>query len=222
MKKILLSAALLYVAVSCKQAQMLSIETLNSVEVAPASRVTAYYEIDTLHSSIFWSGFKPGLDHVGTIGLSHGVVQLDQNRVVGGLFTIDMNTIAVEDLSPDRAAKLSSHLKDSDFFEVDKYPTSTFELVEVSYGGSGPYPYTVLGNLTIKGITRAVSFGFDCIGRDSMMFVTTEPINLDRTKWNIIYKSTNFVKGLKDNFIYDNMQLRVTALFDLHAKKEEL
>lgn len=48
-----------------------------------------------------------------------------------------------------------------------------------------------------------------------MLFAVSEPININRTEWGITYKSTKFIDGLKDNFINDNMEIQVIAVFDL-------
>lgn len=220
MKKLLLLFALISTLASCKSEQMDSLEVFEAVSITAPDTVSSRYELAAALSSLSWRGFKPGSDQIGLVEISQGAVWLDGDKVVGGRFVVDMNTISVERLAPERATKLAEHLKNSDFFETEIYPVSIFEVAELGSTGVGAYPFYVVGNLTIKDITHAVRIGFDCIAKDSLVFVTTEAINLDRTKWNITYKSTNFVKGLKDNFIYDNMQLRLTALFALRPGED--
>lgn len=64
--------------------------------------------------------------------------------------TIDAKTINTRD--PQRDA----HLKSPDFLDVEKYPTLTFRSASVSSKGEGNYE--VSGDLTIRGVTRAVAF----------------------------------------------------------------
>jgi polyisoprenoid-binding protein YceI len=51
--------------------------------------------------------------------------------------------------------RLTGHLKNADFFDVEKFPTSTFVSTDVSQQGTNS---TVTGNLTLHGITKQVSF----------------------------------------------------------------
>ncbi len=54
--------------------------------------------------------------------------------------------------------KLNGHLKNGDFFEVEKYPTATFKITSVKKNNDKVYNSLVTGNLTVKGKTNAVSF----------------------------------------------------------------
>ena len=54
-----------------------------------------------------------------------------------------------------------NHLRTPDFFEVEKYPEMTFASTKVEKSGSG---WTVTGNLTMKGVTKSVSFPFNLTG----------------------------------------------------------
>src|SRR5436305_1399966 len=48
--------------------------------------------------------------------------------------------------------KRDHHLRDSDFFEVNKYPTITFESTRVTPAGEGRYK--LAGNMTLHGVTK--------------------------------------------------------------------
>jgi hypothetical protein len=43
------------------------------------------------------------------------------NQVVGGSFVLDMTSINATDLSGEYQQKLNGHLKNGDFFEVEKF-----------------------------------------------------------------------------------------------------
>lgn len=49
------------------------------------------------------------------------------------------------------------HLRTADFFDVEKYPTLTFKSTSVKKG-KGKNSYVVNGDLTMHGVTKAVSF----------------------------------------------------------------
>src|SRR5688572_17979903 len=53
------------------------------------------------------------------------------------------------------------HLRRADFFEVEKYPEMIFTSTKVEKSGSG---WTVTGNLTMKGVTKAITFPFNLTG----------------------------------------------------------
>lgn len=58
--------------------------------------------------------------------------------------------------------KLTGHLKSPDFFDVGKFPRSTFELTGIKSGSSDPKArdatHTVTGNLTLHGVTKSIEF----------------------------------------------------------------
>ena len=59
--------------------------------------------------------------------------------------------------TPDRDA----HLRSTDFFGVDDNPEMSFESTGVSVDGDD---YKVLGNLTIKGVTKSIELAVDFLG----------------------------------------------------------
>ena len=58
-------------------------------------------------------------------------------------------------------AARDNHLRTADFFEVEKFPEMTFASTKVEKSGSG---WTVTGNLTMKGVTKSVTFPFNLTG----------------------------------------------------------
>ncbi len=54
-----------------------------------------------------------------------------------------------------------AHIRSADFFEVEKYPTMTFASTAVKAGEEG---FVLEGDLTIKGVTRAVAFNLEISG----------------------------------------------------------
>ncbi|MFN4199429.1 MAG: YceI family protein, partial [Flavobacterium sp.] len=108
-------------------------------------------------SAIEWVGKKITGAHNGSIKFISGSLQFDGDKLKGGQFQVDMTSITVLDLQAGRGKeKLEGHLKNDDFFGVDKYPTSTLVFKTVKDNGSGNY--TITADLTIKGITKPVTF----------------------------------------------------------------
>ena len=161
------------------------------------------YTVDPAKSTITWIGKKVTGSHNGTIALQSGTLNVDCKKVTGGTFTIDMNSIK----DADGSAKLEGHLKADDFFGTAKFPTSTFVITKVA--GSGA-KLTVTGNLTIKGITKPVTFPATvAVNDDGTVSALAGKITVDRTKYDIRYGSKSFFDSIGDKAIDDNFEIGV-------------
>lgn len=78
--------------------------------------------------------------------------------------------------------KLTTHLKNADFFEVDKYPDANFQSTKIEMGKDGQC--TVTGDLTLHGETAAVSFPAEYNFSDGGL-VFSSKFNLDRSKFGM-------------------------------------
>ncbi|RZL13889.1 MAG: YceI family protein [Pedobacter sp.] len=157
------------------------------------------YTVDPAKSTITWIGKKVTGSHNGTIALQSGTLNVDGKKVTGGTFTIDMNSIK----DADGSAKLEGHLKADDFFGTAKYPTSTFVITKVAGNN-------VTGNLTIKGITKPVTFPATIsVNADGTVSALAGKILVDRTKYDIRYGSKSFFDSIGDKAIDDNFEIGV-------------
>jgi len=163
-------------------------------------------KVDATKSSINWLAKKVTGQHNGTINLKDGALVFKGKKLVGGTFTVDMATINDLDLTGDYKGKLEGHLKSDDFFSVQKFPTST--LVFKTIGSKNKDVYTVTADLTIKGITNPVTFDITVTENSA-----TTTLKIDRTKYDIKYKSSNFFENLGDKAIYDEFELTVALTF---------
>lgn len=162
-------------------------------------------EVNTETSVVKWTGYKVTGQHEGTIMIKKGSLTFEDNVLVGGKFIIDMSTINTTDLEGDYKKKLDGHLKDDDFFGVEKHKTAS--LVFTSLKQNGAY-YIVNADLTIKGITNKVKFKMQ-VSENS----ATADLKIDRTKFDIKYGSASFFDDLKDRAIYDEFDLNVNLSF---------
>lgn len=156
------------------------------------------HTVDVEKSTIAWEGFKPTGAHNGTLKLSEGVVMIDKNGLQKGKFVMDMTSLENLDLpaGDDMHGKLVGHLKSGDFFDVENHPTANFSFSEVADG-------KMKGNLTIKGITKPVEIPYTL----SENMLKAEPFKIDRTEYDIKYKSKKFFDNLKDKFINDEFEV---------------
>lgn len=164
------------------------------------------FEVDTKASKVYWTGKKVSGEHTGYLHISEGSVYVKDDAVVGADLTMDMTSIEVTDLSGEWKDKLVAHLKNDDFFSVDKFPQSTFKITSVKDG-------EVVGDLTIKGITHEISFPAEVkVSGSSLSANGTAKI--DRTRWDIKYGSGKFFSDLGDRMINDDFEIK----FELAAK----
>ncbi len=164
-------------------------------------------EVKTETSTVTWKAYKVTGSHTGTIALQSGTLSFDDTgKLDGGEFVVDMTTINTTDLEGEYKGKLDGHLNSDDFFGTATHKTST--MVFTSVTASGKNSYKVTGDLTIKGITKAVSFDVSIYGSKA-----TATLKVDRANYNIKYGSGSFFDNLGDKTIYDEFDLVVDLEF---------
>lgn len=101
----------------------------------------------------FVGGKKIGGSHPGGFKAFSGTVTLVEGKpeVKSIVVDIDTNSIFSDD------EKLTGHLKNQDFFEVTKYPTAKFATTEIKAGGNKGASHTLVGNLTLHGVTKSIT-----------------------------------------------------------------
>ncbi|HEX8561682.1 MAG TPA: YceI family protein [Flavobacterium sp.] len=188
-----------------KNLKTIAIAFLIAFGTATASAQTK--KVDVNKSTITWEGKKVTGKHDGTVKLQDGVLTFKSKKLTGGSFTIDMNSIAVTDLKAGQGKeKLEGHLKADDFFGTDKFATSRLVFTKVTPKTANVY--TVTGDLTIKGITKPVTFDMT-VNKNT----ATADVTIDRTKYDIRYGSKSFFESIGDKAIYDDFEIKVTLVF---------
>jgi polyisoprenoid-binding protein YceI len=173
-------------------------------------RVEEIYNVDIQKSNIEWIAGKVTGEHRGVVKLEGGTLALEDNNLKSGNFTIDMKTMACTDLKGSSAQSLLGHLKGEDFFSIEKYPTATFALTKVS-------PITnnlvsITGNLTIKGITNSVTFPANIKKQKNSFSAAARDVKVDRTKYDIRYRSKSFFGDIGDKAIDDTFLLNISLV----------
>lgn len=175
----------------------------------PAKAKKQTVKLDTSASVLKWTGRKITGSHDGTIKLKQGTVTLVNGAITGGELVVDMKSIENRDVaSAEYKAKLVNHLKNDDFFSVDKFPTAKFKIsaVEPLKEAKDGATHTITGDLTIKGITNAVSFPAT-VSVDGKTAQAKGTAIIDRTKWDIRYGSGKFFENLGDKTIHDDFDI---------------
>ncbi|MFY1045596.1 YceI family protein [Chryseobacterium sp. GP-SGM7] len=128
------------------------------------------FAVDVAASKVNWKAFHKGgfAPRWGTLAVSAGELSVADNQLASGEFVIDMKSLKVDPASVTEKDKkytdLEGHLKNQDFFNVEKFPTADFKITKVedlatpgtdAIAGANK---TVSGNLTLLGKTMNVTF----------------------------------------------------------------
>lgn len=185
--------------VACNNAPEANVQAEEAKQVDETKSVEAVtYAALTDADEISWRGYKTysNSEHTGVIQVSEGEFKVKEGQLVGGEFTIDMNSIQNSDVESDEyRAKLEGHLKSPDFFHVDSFPTASFVITEVSpaeAGAESEVTHNITGNLTLRGITKSITFGAKVSVDDNNVSLSAPKVIIDRSQWNVRFRSTSF------------------------------
>lgn len=191
-----------------------AILSLTIMAFTPKKLHVDIYKVDNKQSKLEWFAEKLTGKHNGTIMLSGGELKNDHANFTG-IFEIDMTTIANLDLENETyKTKLEKHLKSEDFFDVAKYPKSTFVITSVTQNQNskpGGVTHTVKGNLTIKDKTNEISFAA-VVTTMSDKIICAGTATIDRSKFDVKYGSKSFFPEIGDKIIYDEFTLKFNVV----------
>ncbi|GAB3930333.1 hypothetical protein GCM10028804_40040 [Larkinella terrae] len=175
------------------------IDTKQSVLIWKGSMLLGGWEGSTLVSDGSWKG---------DVDIVKGELLIENRHIVGGAVEVDMNTIEqkFDDQGP--------HNKFPAFFDVKKFPVSAFAITKVETWDDGNVKVAgniieVTGNLTIEGVTKAVTFPAEMHFKDGMdgTVVLNGALILDRTDWASAYRSEKLFDKSGHVTISDDVKL---------------
>jgi polyisoprenoid-binding protein YceI len=168
---------------------------------------TQNFKIESAHSSVNWIGKKVTGAHNGTINIKEGNFTFSNGDLIGGDVIIDTASIVILDVTdPDTNQQFAGHLASDDFFSIEKFKTASLNITDVSK--QSPSNYFVEGKLTIKGITHPIAFNLETKTNGSALNASGKII-IDRTKYDMKFRSGNFFTNLGDTLIYNEFELDV-------------
>jgi polyisoprenoid-binding protein YceI len=125
---------------------------------------TAVWEIDAVHSSVGFSVRHMMVSTVrGHFTVMRGQLHIDEQEPAQSWVEAQVDAASVDT----RNAQRDVHLRSGDFFDVERYPLITFKSTRVERVGD--QEFTVTGDLTMHGVTRAVTFDVDYSGQSNIM-----------------------------------------------------
>lgn len=128
-------------------------------------------KIDFKIGSVMWSKVK------GTIPEIHGTVKFDENNLTASSFDVYVN---VKGINTDNE-KRDDHLRNPDFFEVEKYPKMLFKSTQIVKEKEG---YIAKGKLTVKDVSKAVEIPFIAVKTEGKTTLIGT-LEIDRLDYNV-------------------------------------
>lgn len=112
------------------------------------------YALDSSHGKITWSVDHLGFStYVGQFVNVEATLNLDPANPSASTLTA---TIPLTDVAPNSDG-LKAHLQTPDFFDTANHPTATFVSRSVTVDAEDPTEAVVVGDLTLRGVTRPVT-----------------------------------------------------------------
>jgi len=202
---IILSLTIFLAACADPAANVTKVETSEPTSLTPAGNSEqpepkgTRLPISSENSKIEFTGSKVTGKNDGGFKQFSGTIDLVNDKAEASAVSveIDMNSLFTD------AVRLTKHLKSSDFFDVEKFPISTFASTKiVANEEKGENSYTVTGDLELRGTKRSITFPAKITIGDSEVAVDAE-FAINRKDFGIVYA------GRADDLIRDHVVIRL-------------
>jgi len=210
MKKIvvMLASGILFVACTPKNPEGEKAATTDSAEVLVAAGTEVALNLGA--SKVTWTGRKVSATHTGNVAIKSGSLIVAGGKIAGGNFVADLSTINTTDLQGEYKGKLEGHLKSPDFFDVAQFPEASFEITGVT-NDSGAGNATISGNLTMRGVTKNITFPATVTEVTETSVKATADFNVLREDWGLVYP------GMADDLISKEFNLKIELVAGVGA-----
>lgn len=122
-----------------------------SLAITPAA-FAGTWNIDPVHSEVDFKVRHLFSKTSGTFDTYQGQIEFDPAKPEKASVRVTIDAASINTKNEGR----DGHLRSPDFFAVEEYPSITFESTKVTPKGDGMF--MVDGNLTMRGVTKPVSF----------------------------------------------------------------
>jgi polyisoprenoid-binding protein YceI len=164
------------------------------------------YTIDPGHSGVSFTGRHLMVSKVrGKFNVEGGTVTITEDPEQSAVeAVVDVRSVQSGD------PKRDEHLRSADFFDADTYPTITFRSTKVEDDGDGEF--TLHGDLTVRGVTKAVELKGEYLGSQHSPWNTTvigftAETEVNRKdwglEWNMALETGGFLVGDKIKLVID-------------------
>lgn len=118
-----------------------------------------------------------GLNTSGSLNGLQGTIKFDPSNVNASSFEVSVNVNTINTGIDSR----DSHIKKEEYFDAAKYSTINFTSTGITKNQND---YTVTGNLTIKGVTKTISFPFSVQNQENGLLFSGN-FSINRKDFNI-------------------------------------
>ena len=173
-----------------------------STPAAPAATAAAdaageTLAIDPASSKLEWTGSKVTKTHPGGFKTFRGTITLVDGKPEASRVEIEIDTASVWTDSE----RLANHLRSADFFDASTHPKATFVSTAITPGGAGGATHTVKGNLTLRGVTKEITFPATITVGDKEVTANAK-FSLNRQDFGVAYR------GAPDDLVRDDVLVR--------------
>jgi polyisoprenoid-binding protein YceI len=156
--------------------------------------------ITPANSKIEFTGSSLKETNHGSFRKFAGQIELVAEKPESSRVSVDIETDSIET----EEAKLTTHLKSADFFDVAKFPKASFVSTEIKPGGEKGATHTVTGNLEMHGIKKAITFPTTITVAADAVSMKSE-FSINRKDFGIVYP------GPANNLIRDEVVLKLSV-----------
>lgn len=175
-----------------------SAKTPEKAPAAAAEKALETVDIDAASSSVGFIGSKVTGKHEGKFEKIAGKLSLADGKPEGGKVSFEIDTASVKTDEPD----LDKHLKNADFFDVEKFPKATFTSTEIKTGGQNGANHTITGELDLHGYKKTISFPVTITVTPELVTGTAE-FSINRRDFGIV------IAGRPNDLIRDDVLLKI-------------
>jgi polyisoprenoid-binding protein YceI len=186
-----------------------------ALAISSAPSFALELEVDTAHSSI---GFD--IKHLvistvhGAFTEFNGALELNEQDFTRSKVSFNVKNASINTAN----AKRDEHLRGADFFDVQKFPETTFTSTAIRKAGK---KYVLEGDLSLHGVTKKVSFDLVSLGKiKDMQGVEKHAFQastvLKRKEFGLVYNAALETGGLALG-----EDVKLTVDLETAAKKSE-
>lgn len=134
-----------------------------SLETQPAPPgPTMNWRIDPAHTQVEFSAKHLMITTVkGRFGAAAGTITMDEANPANSAVEVTVDASSIDT----REAQRDAHLRSPDFLDAERYPTITFVSRRIEPVDGEHNRYHVVGDLTIRGVTREVVLDTEYLGQ---------------------------------------------------------
>lgn len=210
MRKLILGAALVASMVACKTEKKEAVKTTDVKTENSTAKTNPVQEgeissINLTDSYVWYKGSKIlGESHDGKIPFKNGSFKVQDGKLIGGKFALDLENFGNDDLDGKSKNDFIGHMKAPDFLNVAEFPTANFKILSVD-------GENVTGVLTIKNVSKNITIPATySVNGNKVNFESA--FNIDRTDFDMNFNKEGAVGVAKDRIIKNIIELKVKAM----------